>query len=135
VRKRQVYAVGGDLYWLKAIQKIASESVDVKVFQCDTLSPECLDHLSEADREALLLLDADDWNGTVGAVQQLRQRGWRYVVLVVAGSSWRDARKALQRSFTYDYWEKSYAPNVIRREVEQCLDEIEGKDRVARRST
>jgi hypothetical protein len=125
VRRYQVYAWGQDEYWLKAVMKAADKAVRVEPILCPARCLEYLDRLPEADPEALMLVDATRQPDISAVVQSLRDQGWRYVVVVAADPSWKEARAVLRGTVGYDYWEKSYDPCVIQREIERCLTEME----------
>jgi len=126
VERYQVYALGRDAYWLQAVARIADEAITVEPIRCPAAYPECLERLPTADRRALLLVDATGQPDVVGIVRGLRERGWQYVVVVAADPSWEEARAVLRGTVGHDYWEKSYVPDVIRRDVRRCLEEIGG---------
>jgi hypothetical protein len=129
MRRYQVYALGQDTYWLKAVARIADESISVKLIHCTQGYPECLPRLPQADREALILVDATGQSDVATVVQWLRGQGWRYVVVVAADPSSREAHAVLREAEGYDYWTKTYASKIIRRSIEECLSEMrQGKD-------
>lgn len=122
MKKRQVYALGCDPYWLNAVAKVTSETIDVQVSQC----PENMEDLKcPPYPEAFLLLDPHNPREAAIMVQRLRRQGWRYIIVVGVDDSWRDACNVLRGNNAYDYWKKSYDPEVIRRNIQGCLAEIE----------
>ena len=124
MRRCQVYALGQDAYWLKAVTKATDEVVTVETIRYSANNMRCLDRLPEVDPEALLLVDATRQPDVAAMVKTLREQGWRYVVAVAADPSWKEARTVLREGAGHDYWEKSYVPQVIRRDIERCLAEI-----------
>jgi len=124
MKRYQVYALGQDAYWLKAVAGIADESISVKPIHCTEDYPECLDRLPQADRKALILVDATGQPDVAAVVRWLREQGWRYVIVVAADPSWEDARAVLREGSAYDYWEKTYVLAIIRRNVKECLVSI-----------
>jgi DNA-binding response OmpR family regulator len=123
VRRYQVYALGQDAYWLKAVARIADEAVTVEPIKCPASYLECLDHLPEVDPEALLLLDAAGDPNIEAVVRKLREQGWRYVGVVAADPYFREAHAVLEAG-AYDYWPKSYVPATIRQKVEGWLSQM-----------
>jgi hypothetical protein len=121
--RHTVFALGRDTFWLDATGR-AGGKVPVQLIRCHGDYLRCLDHLPAPDPQALLLVDATGDPDIAATVRVLRRRGWRYVVAVAADPSWRQARAVLARSAGYDYWKKSYEPDVIRRDIATCLDDI-----------
>jgi hypothetical protein len=124
VKRYQVYALGQDLYWLKAMTKVADEAVTVEPIQCPASYLECLNLLPEADPEALLLVDATRQPDIEAVVRRLCSLGWRYVVVVAADPHFRETYAVIEAG-AYDYWPKSYVPAIIRQSVEGWLSQME----------
>ena len=131
MRRYQIYALGQDAYWLKAMTKVADQAVTVQPIQCSASYLERLGCLPDANPEALLLIDATRQPNVEAVVQRLREQGWRYVVVVAADPSWEEARAVLQGSVDYDYWGKSYDPAIIQRSVKECLAQMGQEEGIA----
>lgn len=122
--KKRVYALARDSYWLQATKEAADESIEVEPIPCHTGYPECLETMPSADPESLLLVDATGHADVVGIVQGLLARGWRYIVVVAADPSWKEAHAVLKIAQGYDYWQKSYVPNCIRQKIRVWQEEV-----------
>ena len=133
-QRHRVYALGEDRYWLKAISEAAGETIEVRTVPCPATYVECMELLPQADPGAILLVDTIRGLDMEDTVRKLRRRNWQYVVVVAADPSAKEARAVLQEGAAYDYWEKSYDHQAIRRQITQCLAEIESKRRPERSS-
>ena len=121
MKRYPIYAVGKDPYWLQAVARIADETITVELIPWSVSDPECLNRLPEAEAEALLLVDATGQDDLVAVAQQLYERGWRYVVIVAADPSSKEAHAVFWKARGYDYWKKTYVHEIIRRSIEQWL--------------
>lgn len=120
-----IYAISRDKHWLDAISRIADSSIVVITIECSNAYPECLESVAEDQPRSLLLLDATGQTNLRESVVELRDLGWRYVIVVAADQSSSEARAVLQSGLAYDYQKKSYAVGVIRRSISQTLREID----------
>jgi hypothetical protein len=57
-------------------------------------------------------------------VTTLRDQGWRYVVVVAADPSAKVATTILRGNLGFDYWEKTYDDEEIRKRIIECINEI-----------
>jgi hypothetical protein len=126
MKQHKVYALGRDTYWLEAVVEAAGEDVPMERIECPDDYPLCLERLPAADAQALLLVDATRQADVVELARQLGVRGWRHIVVVAADPTSKEARAVLRDGLAHDYWRKSYERQVIRRHLEQCLEELEG---------
>jgi hypothetical protein len=115
--QHRVIAIGRDPYWLDAVAAAAWAAVAIETIAS-------LDHLPAADPDALVLLDATGHADVAAVTRALRARGWRYVVVAAADPSTREARAVLREGTAYDYWPKSWSPQVIQRALARCVQEI-----------
>jgi len=120
---RHVYAVTTDEYWRNMLSEVEDETFRIETVYCPEGYPNCLENLPDADPAALLLLDATGLPDVGVMVRRLRQRGWRYIVVVAADPSAHEAR-AMFKAGGYDYWAKTSDASVARRQVQECLREI-----------
>lgn len=123
----RIYALGQDRHWLEAVSKAADRDTQVETIVCQDAWADCLKYLPPADPEALLLIDPARQADLVTVVHKLCDSGWQRVVVVAADPSSREARIVLKDSGAFDYWPKSYVPDVIRRQLHQYLQEIGGQ--------
>ena len=117
----QIYALGRDIYWLKAVSEIANPGIRVQAIFCPAGLPECLDRLPPAAMHSLILIDAAGQIDLSDTLRRLRRQGWPGVAVVSPAPSWRDAYVVFREARHYDYWQKSYLPEVIRRNVDDYL--------------
>ena len=123
--KSLVYALGRDPYWLTALRKATHRTaVELKGLACEGEIQQCIVKLPKADPEALILVDASGQTSIEAAVRALRAAGWRYVVVVAADPSAREAAAVLRGSLGYDYWEKSYDETSMLARIRKCLREM-----------
>jgi hypothetical protein len=121
----RVVAAGQDRYWLTAVRKaLISGEGEVKLFRCPRDLQKCIPKLPCPDRDTILLVDASSQSEVAKAVEELRTGGWRYVIVVAADPSAKEATAVLRRNLGYDYWEKTYDKVAIRERVEACFLEI-----------
>lgn len=114
----RVIALGQDVYWLNAVHQAMTGWV------CEVCTLKSLSGLPGSDSKTVLLLDASGQRDVEEAVAGLRARGWRYVVVVAADPSAKQAASVLRRHLGYDYWEKTYDEEEIRRRMNECFEEI-----------
>ncbi|HUG34595.1 MAG TPA: hypothetical protein VMJ90_07485 [Anaerolineales bacterium] len=123
-----IVAVGQDVYWLTAVEKaIAGWAGKPDMLECPKELSECVSALPAPDANAVLLVDASGQNDMECTVALLRSRGWKYVIVVAADPSAKEAISVLRRNVGYDYWEKTYDENDIRERVRASFNEIEGE--------
>ena len=120
----RVLAIGRDPYWLDAVTAAAWTAITVETIACANGYPGCLDHLPAASAEAILLVDATGHADVADVTHALRERGWRYVVVVAADPSTREARDVLRKGGAFDYWPKSWSSRAIRSALARCVREI-----------
>ncbi len=114
----RVIALSQDIYWLNAVHQALVGSVcDVRLLKSITTLP-----LSEA--RTVLLVDASGQSDLDVVVARLRDLGWRYVVVVAADPSAKEAASVLRRHLGYDYWEKTYEQGEIRTRMQECFEEV-----------
>ena len=121
--RRVVYAVTTDEYWRNILSQVGDETFRIETVYCPEGYPNCLENLPDAAPAALLLLDATGLPDVAGTVRRLRQRGWRYIVVVAADPSAHEAR-AVFKAGGHDYWAKASDASVARRQVQECLQKI-----------
>ena len=124
MNQHRVIAIGRDPYWLDAVAAATWAAVTVETIACPDEYPGCLDHLPPADAEALLLVDATAHADIATVTHTLRERGWRYTVVVAADPSTREARAVFREGGAYDYWPKSWSSRAIQRAIARCVGEI-----------
>lgn len=120
-----VYALGQDAYWVDAMVRSGDESVRVQPIRCPGGYDECLGQVAEIARDVLLFVDATDQQDVVATAARLQQLGFRYVVVVAADPSAREAHAVFQEGKAFDYIQKTYVSQVIRADIARCLAEIE----------
>lgn len=126
----RIVAAGQDRYWLTAVRKaLKGGGGEVKLLRCTRELQGCISGLEHPDRDAILLLDASGQSEVEKTVKSLRLGGWRYVVVVAADPSAKEATAVLRRNLGYDYWEKTYDEAAIRERVQACEAEIAGMKR------
>jgi hypothetical protein len=123
--KMRILAMGQDLYWFAAMKKA------IAILEDDLLSPrkqfrsvKCAADLPRANANTLLLIDASEQLNLEATIVQLRQQGWRYVVVVSADPTAKQATAVLHWDQGYDYWEKTYDEQRIGKQVQAFFDEI-----------
>jgi len=120
-----VLAVGQDEYWLTAVHKAtagwAGEPITVK---CPGDLLQCISSLPHPTAGTVVLVDAAGQGDVQQVVAGLRVRGWKYVIVVAADPSAKEAASVLRRNLGYDYWEKTYDEEDIRHRLKACFDEI-----------
>jgi thiaminase len=121
----RLVAIGQDAYWLSAVHRAttgwAGDPITVK---CTGDIRQCISCLPQPAANAILLVDASGQGDMEQVVAALRNQGWRYVVVVAADPSAKEATAVLRRNLGYDYWEKTYVEEEIRERVRVCLAEI-----------
>ena len=128
-----IVAVGQDEYWLTAIKKATSSWAGTpNLLECPKELSECIAGLPAPDADAVLLVDASGERDMERVVTLLRSRGWKYVIVVAADPSAKEAVSVLRRNLGYDYWEKTYDRNDICERVRESFDEIE-RERLAKK--
>ena len=121
----RVVAVGQDAYWLEAVKNaMAGWAGDSVMVKCPEDFPDCIGNLPAPEVNAVLLVDASGQGEMEQVVAGLRARGWRYVIVVAADPSAKEAAAVLRRNQGYDYWEKTYDGDNIRKRVKECFAEI-----------
>lgn len=121
----RILAVGQDTYWLTAIQHATAnlmEELPRHKRRKDFVK--CISDLPRPHPNTILLLDASDQRDLVNAVKGLRARGWKYVVVVAADPSVRQATAVLRQELGFDYWIKTYDEEQIREQIRNCFAEI-----------
>jgi hypothetical protein len=123
--KMHVVAVGSDVYWLRAVQNaMAAEFDQLETINCSGNLHKYIDDLPKADAHTLLLVDASGQRGIQPFVAALRARGWRYVIVVAANPSVKEAIAILRGNSGFDYWHKTYDESEIKNQVLACSEEI-----------
>ena len=121
----RVLTVGQDAYWLTAVQHATADLImDPPGRKHRKDSVKCISDLPRPSVNTLLLLDASDQRDVVQAVTELRSRGWKYVVVVAADQSARQATAVLRQQLGFDYWDKTYDEEKIRARIKTCFEEI-----------
>jgi hypothetical protein len=121
----RVTAFGQDAYWLIAVQNaMAGLADDTSIVKFSSDFPNCVANLPTPETNTILLVDASGQGDMEQIVAKLRARGWKYVVVVAADPSAKEATAVLRRNLGYDYWEKTYDEEDIRKRVKACFDEI-----------
>jgi hypothetical protein len=121
----RVVAVGQDSYWLAAVQRATTSWLG------EPATVKCLGDLSNfissppgPQANTVLLVDASGQGDLEKVVSGLRNQGWRYVIVVAADPSAKEATAILRRDLGYDYWEKTYEEDAIRKSLQACFHEI-----------
>jgi hypothetical protein len=120
----RIIGISEDKYWLEAIKKAVDDKVIVRIVHCSDPLVNCLDELSEAGKDTLFLIDAYSKISISEVVSTLSRRGWRYLVVVTADPSVKEAYTIFHESGGYDYWEKTYMIPDIQTNIKKCLTEI-----------
>ncbi len=121
----RVAAIGQDAYWLTAVQKaLAGWTDDPITVKCPENFPNCISNLPLPQPNIVLLVDASGQGDMEEVVAELRAKGWKYIIVVAADPSAKEATAVLRRNLGYDYWEKTYDEDDIRKRVKACFDEI-----------
>jgi thiaminase len=121
----RILAVGQDIYWLTAIQHATAKLMEAPPGRKRKKdSVKCISDLPRPRPNTVLLLDASDQRDVVEAVTGLRSKGWKYVVVVAADQSVRQATAVLRQGLGYDYWIKTYDEEQIRQQIMTCFEEI-----------
>jgi hypothetical protein len=120
-----ILAVGQDEYWLTAVQKAAAEwAGNPIIVKCPGNLLQCISSLPRPSTSTVVLVDASGQGDVEQVVAGLRARGWKYIIVVAADPSAKEATSVLRRNLGYDYWEKTYDEKDIHDRVEACLAEI-----------
>lgn len=119
----KIFALGKDKYWLTVLKNLEL-NVSLKTIHCLGKLPACLDALPEVETNAIILLDASGQANIKEGVRVLRNRGWRYVVVVAADPSANEATVMFRNKLAHDYWVKTYDIHPIVNRLEDCLEEI-----------
>jgi len=123
--KMKIVAVGQDPYWLAAVQKASQLwSGETATLKCIDDLVNCIGGLAAPQINTLLLVDASGQGNMEQIVTSLREKGWKYVIVVAADPSAKEATAVLRRNLGYDYWEKTYEEQEIRKRLKACFDEI-----------
>jgi hypothetical protein len=121
----RIIAVGQDTYWLDAVQHAVyglMQDPPGRRRRKDFVNG--ISDLPRARPDTVLLLDASDQCDLAGAVTELRSAGWKYVVVVAADPSVRQATSVLRQGLGFDYWIKTYVEEQIRKQIAHCFKEI-----------
>ena len=120
--RAQVYAFGRDRYWLDAIGKVQIEGARIETVPCQECLSDCLDDLPEPDPDALVLIDIFSHREMIEDVlRNLRDRGWRNIVVIAADPSVNESRSVFRESLGLDYWSKTYDAAIIQSKIEKCI--------------
>jgi hypothetical protein len=123
--KMCVLALGQDMYWLDAVLEATATLADIapvkKFFGVPLKS---IPQLPPPKANTVLLVDASGQVDLPAVVSGFRSAGWRYVVVVAADPSAKEATAVLRRNLGYDYWQKTYDVDAIREKVLVCITEI-----------
>src|ERR671923_1382029 len=120
-----ILAVGQDPYWLSAVQKATARwTGQPATVKCLGDLSNCVSDLPSPQPNMILLVDASGQGDMELVVSGLRERGWKYVIVVAADPSAKEATAILRRNLGYDYWEKTYEEDEIRNRLKTCFDEI-----------
>jgi hypothetical protein len=84
----------------------------------------CIGNLPAPDLKTVLLVDASGQSDIEEIVGRLRSQGWRYVIVVAADPSVKEATAVLRGNPGNDYWDKTYDEKDIRKRIDQCVGEI-----------
>jgi len=121
VKRRDVFALGQDREWLRALDSVQDDDLRVQAVFCLDNYLICLDRLPPAGSGALLLMDSYGQPDLIDAVRKARKLGWPYVIVVTAAANWREAYRAMHDGGASDCWIKNYASTSLRREIENAL--------------
>jgi hypothetical protein len=114
----RVIALSQDTYWLKAVHQALLGRV------CDLRLLKSIVALPQSEARTILLVDASGQSDLEEVVIRLRDLGWRYVVVVAADPSAKEATLVLRRHLGYDYWEKTYEEDDIYLRMKECFEEM-----------
>ncbi len=114
--KVRVYALTMDRAWGKMMEEVSDASFEVIPICCPEGYPNCLENLPSADHDALLLLDATGLRDVAGMVRRLRCLGWRFVVVVAADPTHKEAKAAFKAGAS-DYQSKTLSTSIVRSQV------------------
>lgn len=121
-----IYAFSQDTYWLNVIKKIRLEAIQLKIIQCSGAMPDCFKRLPDTNSDALILVDAYGHSDDIRVViQNLRNLGWKYVVVITADPTVKESLDVLREQLGFDYWAKTYVASSIRLSITKCLAEIQ----------
>jgi len=123
--KMRVTAIGQDPYWLAHVQNATAGSAGKPpTLKCGGDLLKCVSGLPRPNDRTVLLVDASGQGELERVVTELRCMGWKYVIVVAADPSAKEATAVLRRNLGYDYWEKTYDEQEIRTRVKNCMKEI-----------
>jgi hypothetical protein len=80
--------------------------------------------LGRPHREALILIDSALGTDVEMSTSVLRKAGWKYVVVVAANPTWKQARAVLREAGGFDYWSRTYDPMILRADLMRCWQEM-----------
>ena len=120
-----IYALGQDKFWLSALHQACTYNRQIKSIHCAVNISGCIVDLPVPQKNAVILLDASGQSNIAQSVKVLRDKGWKFVVVVAADPSVKEAVSVLRMGMGYDYWKKTYVVQEIADAVEECLDEVE----------
>ncbi|HLO13654.1 MAG TPA: hypothetical protein VK206_02420 [Anaerolineales bacterium] len=124
----RVYAFGRDKYWLDAINNVKLDNVILETVHCSECLSDCLDDLPNPDPDALVLIDIFSPRETIDNVlRNLRNRGWRNIVVIAADPSVKESRDVFlerQGSDYRDYRNKTYDVSMIKSMIEKSLRDL-----------
>jgi hypothetical protein len=123
-----IVAVGQDEFWLTAVERASAgwQQKAPYTLECPDDFTDCISSLPASDEDSVLLVDASGQGNMESIVAMLRSRGWKYVIVVAADPSAKEAVSVLHRNLGYDYWEKTYDEDDIRERMKLTFNEIEG---------
>lgn len=121
----RVLAIGQDDYWLNAVQQATVDyAANPAILKCSGALLKCISNLPRPKADTILLVDASGQEDLPCVVQKLRTEGWKYVIVVAADPSAKEATSVLRRNLGYDYWAKTYDEQEIRSQIDNCFEEI-----------
>jgi len=121
----RVTAIGQDSFWLTHVHHATAGSAgNPPTLKCAGDLLKCVSSLPKPNSSTVLLVDASGQGDLERVVTELRCRGWKYVIVVAADPSAKEATAVLRRNLGYDYWEKTYDEKEIQTRVKICFDEI-----------
>lgn len=121
----KIIAIGENKDWLDKVKTALDQDANISLIQCGNTLIDSLACLPEADMNTLLLVDANSKVNITEVVSNLSQRGWKYIVVVAADPSVKEAYTILHESGGYDYWKQTYDIPTIRAKTKKCLSEIQ----------
>jgi thiaminase len=120
-----IMAMGQDAYWLAAVHNATKDwSNNPRTYKCSGDLEKHIADLPKPDDNTVLLLDTAGQGDMEIVIVSLRSRGWKYVIVVTADPSAKEAPSILRRNLGYDYWAKTYDEADIREQVQSCFEEI-----------